>query len=171
MKKIVLMGYPGSGKSAVCRELAKRLNLEYISSGDIARSLNTKPGEMCDEKAMRKQLKNALTNVNELVLHGVRDGFVLDGCPRFVEQAIWLNTIIGKYDICILAITAREAISRLMKRNRADDCMDIILKRLADYHKNTYPIISDNTIFAKRHIIKAQNRTVNNIVDELVDLL
>lgn len=171
MKKIVLMGYPGSGKSTVGKELAKRLKLEYISSGDIARSLNTKSGEMCDEKAMRKQLKNALANVDESVLHGVRDGFVLDGCPRFVEQAIWLNTVVGKYDICILAITAQEAILRLMKRNRADDCMDTVLKRLADYHKDTYPIISDNAISAKRHMIKAQNKTVNNIIDELVDLL
>lgn len=174
MIRVVLMGYPGCGKSTVGKQLAKRLKLEYISSGDIARSLDTKPGEMCDERAMRKQLKNALANVDELTLHGVREGFVLDGCPRFVDQAIWLNSIVGKYDAVILAVTSKEAISRLTKRNRADDNMDIIMKRLADYHKDTYPImkvIKEGRIAARLHVVQAQDKTINNVVDEIVDLL
>lgn len=164
--KIVLMGPPGSGKTTVGKMVAEKLDIPYISSGDIARSMNTPHGEMGDEQAMRQQIKSALT--------GCDSGFVLDGCPRFIEQAVWLNSVVGEFDLFCLAIESSVAISRLLKRGRKDDKHEIVIKRMAGYRNMTYPIIAAaraGNIDCELHVIGATHKSISKITEEIVELM
>lgn len=164
--KIVLLGSPGSGKTAAGKLVAGMLGLPYISSGDIARAIGTPPGEMANESAMRQQLKSALATCDS--------GFVLDGCPRFIDQAVWLNSVVGEFTLFCLAINSRVAISRLLKRGRKDDTDEIIRKRIADYKVMTHPIVmaaQAGKIKCQLYIIEATHKEVKDVAEEMVSLI
>lgn len=164
MKKIVLIGPPGSGKSTVGKMIASEYNLSYISSGDIARSLNTPPGQMADEVAMRKQIKSAIDDRKE-------SGFVLDGFPRTIEQAVLLTHWVGKCNIFCLVVDSDTAISRLLERGRADDGIEIILHRLNDYYTDTHRIV-ELTLrgFLNYNIIVRHASTSESMAKSIVNL-
>ena len=66
---IVLVGGPCSGKSSAGKLTAKKLDIEYISSGDIAREMakhnndirdNLNNGNLAPEDQMRKSISDKL---------------------------------------------------------------------------------------------------------------
>ena len=95
---ILLLGAPGSGKGTQAKELVRLWGIPQISTGDILRAnvaQGTELGKAAD--ALMKEGKFAPDElVNEMVaarleLPDTANGFILDGYPRTLPQANWLD--------------------------------------------------------------------------------
>lgn len=96
--RLILLGSPGVGKGTQAKALAKSLNLVHICSGNLLRqALNEKLPLGQEAKGFMEKgelVPDGL--VNRLVLERIRQedaksGFILDGYPRNLEQAIALD--------------------------------------------------------------------------------
>jgi adenylate kinase len=103
MRKYVIMGVPGSGKSTQGALLAAGLDLVHISVGDIFRwnvQQHTKMGAqvrriMAAGALVGDDLAEAVT-AERLAQHDWNYGFVIDGFPRNARQA---EFFLESYDI------------------------------------------------------------------------
>lgn len=95
---VIAMGPPGSGKGTQCRKLAKLLQIPHVSTGDMLRERLPVNSELCG-KAKEVIAKGGLVPDNlvfSLILQRIAaadcaGGFILDGFPRTVEQALLLD--------------------------------------------------------------------------------
>ncbi len=144
--KILLIGQQGAGKSTQGRELASNLNIPFISTGDIFRSMSLKN---TDEGKRIKQILDAGKLVDDetaVVLTKQRltesdcgNGFILDGMPRTIIQAESLGV---EFDRAIyLKMPREQVLERLLKRGRADDTEELINQRLDLYYLQTQPLV------------------------------
>ncbi len=95
---ILLLGAPGVGKGTQAKELVKLWGISQISTGDLLRanvSSGTELGKMAHEIMLRGEL---VTDdlVNQMVAARLAEpdtlrGFILDGYPRTLNQANWLD--------------------------------------------------------------------------------
>jgi adenylate kinase len=95
---VILLGAPGAGKGTQAKLIAGRYGIPQISTGDILRD-NVARGTELGKKA-DPIMKSGAYVPDELVLPMVADrlsrpdcdrGFILDGFPRTVGQAAWLD--------------------------------------------------------------------------------
>jgi adenylate kinase len=95
---ILLLGAPGVGKGTQAKELVKLWGIPQISTGDLLRAnvaAGTALGKAARENMQRGELvSDAL--VNEMVALRLLDpdtarGYILDGFPRTLPQATWLD--------------------------------------------------------------------------------
>ncbi len=147
--KIVLIGIQGSGKSTQGSLLQDKLKVPYLSTGHIFR-------EMAKEKTQAgryiKEVMNAgylipdektLEIVSEYLSRPeYKEGYILDGFPRTVNQAESFVNGINK--VVYLKVSDKEALWRLSTRNdeaREDETLNAIHKRIELFHKVTEPVI------------------------------
>jgi len=111
---MVLFGPPGVGKGSQATFLSERQGLAHISTGVILRAA-IKAGTPVGEKArayindgklvpgivVRKLAENAI-EANRF------DDFVLDGYPRTIEQAEWLDAFLLKHEAPLHAVVSIE---------------------------------------------------------------
>ena len=131
------MGRSNSGKSAIGKVVADKLGMRYISSGDIARSMDNieddlNNGRLAPEDRMRSAVLNKIISCDV--------SYILDGFPRFYDQYRWLkenfkHTMTYVY----IHITDEDAISRARQRGRADD--KSIDGKLEFFNEYTKPMI------------------------------
>ena len=95
--KVVLLGAPGAGKGTQCKNIVARYNLLHLSSGDILRQERAERSEL-GEKAQSYMDSGALVPdeiIIEMMAKAIEkapaDGFILDGFPRTVNQAVELD--------------------------------------------------------------------------------
>ena len=94
---VVLVGGPCSGKSSTGKIAAEILDAVYISSGDIARNMAQdsdiiKNDLMLGRLAPEDNMRNAISNRLWYYFKRMdRDIVILDGFPRFGDQAKWLH--------------------------------------------------------------------------------
>ena len=95
---IILLGAPGAGKGTQAKLIAQRYQIPQVSTGDILRD-NVKRGTELGNKAKAVMDRGELVS-DELVCDMVADrlsrpdcerGYILDGFPRTVLQAEWLD--------------------------------------------------------------------------------
>ena len=95
---ILLLGAPGVGKGTQAKELVKLWGIPQISTGDLLRAnvaQGTDLGRIAKEIMQRGDLvPDSL--VNEMVAVRLQqpdtaDGYILDGFPRTLPQASWLD--------------------------------------------------------------------------------
>ena len=125
---LIMLGAQGTGKGTVAGILAKETGWPQISTGDIFRaniSNNTELGIKANEYISKGQLvPDDITVpmvINRLSEDDCRDGAILDGFPRTVEQAEKLDEILAekskKVDLVINLTTPRdEIITRILNR-------------------------------------------------------
>lgn len=101
---VLLLGAPGVGKGTQGEILAKLWGVPKISTGDILRA-NVANGTPLGVQAAQIMKSGGLVPddlVNEMVADRLRDrdteaGFILDGFPRTVGQAEWLDEYLNAH--------------------------------------------------------------------------
>lgn len=106
--KIILMGPPGAGKGTQAEKLVELYQIPHISTGDMFRKAQ-KDGTELGLKAKSYMEKGQL--VPDEVTVGIvkerlaeedcKDGFLLDGFPRTVQQADALDGILKELDMAL----------------------------------------------------------------------
>jgi len=99
---IILLGPPGSGKGTQARSITEARGLVQLSTGDMLRAAKD-AGTEVGLRAKDIMAKGKLVSddiVNEIVAEridapDVRKGFILDGYPRTLGQAIALKTMLA----------------------------------------------------------------------------
>jgi adenylate kinase len=129
MRKYVIMGVPGSGKSSQGAILAADLDLVHISVGDIFRwnvQNHTKMGAqvrriMAAGDLVGDDLAEAVT-AQRMAEHDWNYGFVIDGFPRNIRQA---EFFLESYDIdgvIHLDMPDSEVRRRVLARRLCSNC-------------------------------------------------
>jgi adenylate kinase len=128
---IVFYGPEGSGKSTQVKLLAEKLQLPILTSGDLVRdaAANDKGiiGEVCRQALSEgKYVADSEMFVLwkwRLKEEDAKGGWIMDGFPRNVEQAKFLDEKIDKYGykvekVFYLNLGEEESIKRLLARKR-----------------------------------------------------
>jgi adenylate kinase len=155
--RIVFLGPPGGGKGTQAKLLADRLKIPAISTGEILRAA-VREGTPLGRQAKAVMESGELVS-DDLMIALIRErlaepdariGFLLDGFPRTVEQAMALEKLLeGNGNrlsaVVNLSVPEQVLIDRLASRsgqeNRADDSRETVLERLRVYRQKTEPLI------------------------------
>jgi adenylate kinase len=155
--RIVFLGPPGSGKGTQAAQLAKRLGVPAISTGEILR-------EAVRQKTPLGQKAQAIMESGELVPDQLivdliaerlaqpdaAGGFILDGFPRTLAQAKAFETLLsGNGDalsaVLNFSVPEAELVDRMLGRakaeGRADDRPETIRERMRVYREKTEPLV------------------------------
>lgn len=172
---IILLGAPGAGKGTQATRLSDKYNLPHISTGDILRK-NIKEGTELG-KAAKSFIDKGLLVPDGVVINIVKDrlkesdclnGYILDGFPRTVEQAIALSEFADIDAVFNIAVPEELILNRITGRRmcscgesyhiswgigdtctkcgaklyqRDDDKEETVKARIEVYEKQTAPLI------------------------------
>ncbi len=156
---LILFGPPGAGKGTQAEILINKYNIVQISTGDMLR----------EEVKLGTELGNAAKSImdegnlvsDDIIISMIekritkpdcKNGFIFDGFPRTLQQAIDLDNILDKLNIYIdkvIEINVDEVIllERITKRalesqiRRDDDNSEILKNRILVYKKDTLPVL------------------------------
>lgn len=99
--KLLIMGPPGAGKGTLATMINKYYNIPHISSGDMFREImakQTKVGLLAKEYIDRGELAPDDVTIElmkeRLDQDDVVNGFLLDGFPRTIVQAVALDKML-----------------------------------------------------------------------------
>lgn len=153
MTRLIFLGPPGAGKGTQAKRLADLLEIPHISTGDILRSAIAQ-GTPLGQKAKSCVDRGELVP-DELLFGLVRErlkqpdaqqGWILDGFPRNISQATFLENLLQDlnqtFDYAVnLEVPDEVIIDRLLSRGRHDDDAQTIRRRLEVYRHDTEPVI------------------------------
>ncbi|PPS45220.1 adenylate kinase [Chroococcidiopsis sp. TS-821] len=154
MTRLIFLGAPGAGKGTQAQTLAHHRNIPHVSTGDILRQAMQKQtplGVRAQDYVSRGELVPDQL-VNDLVEERLdepdaQDGWILDGFPRKVSQAFFLDELLQQkqihQDVRVINLEVPDdvLIARLLGRGRADDNEEVIRRRLEVYREQTAPLI------------------------------
>lgn len=127
--KLILLGPVGCGKGTQAGLISERYNLPHISTGEIFRK-NIKEGtelgklaksyidrgELVPEEVTNNLVKNRISE------NDCANGFILDGYPRNLAQAEFLNTITDIDLALMINLSEEKIIERLSSRRMCSKC-------------------------------------------------
>lgn len=140
---VILLGPPGAGKGTQALEISNRLKLPHISTGDLFRENLSKSTEI--GKKAKTYMDSGKLVPDEIVLEMLfqriakedcKQGYILDGFPRTIEQAQAFDKKLAKAKIIPLVINIDTPDSALVERITGRlSCKDCG----APYHKKFNP--------------------------------
>ena len=173
---VLLLGAPGAGKGTQSARISEQFDVEHVTTGDALRAnkgmdisnLDTEydtPGEYMDQGELVPD-----EVVNEIVKTALQeaDGYVLDGYPRNLDQAEYLDEITDLDAVLLLDVGTEELLRRLTGRRvdpetgdtyhtefdmpddeevrerlvqREDDTEETARERLSVFEENTQPVV------------------------------
>lgn len=151
--RLVLLGPPGAGKGTQASLLSDALKVPHISTGDLFRSNisnGTELGKQAQEYMDAGKLVPTSVTANmvrdRLSQEDARDGFLLDGFPRTIEQAELLEEMLQEDGVQLdgvvnYVVSEDVVVERMMARGRNDDNEETIRTRLEVYRTETAPLI------------------------------
>lgn len=128
--KIIMLGAPGAGKGTQAKQIAAKYGIPHVSTGDIFRA-NIKEGTPLGIEAKSYMDKGELVPdeltvkilLDRVAKDDCKNGYVLDGFPRTINQAEVLNEAVTKLnekiDYAINVEVPDENIIRRMSGRRA----------------------------------------------------
>lgn len=138
--QIIIFGAPGVGKGTQAKLLATKLNLAHISTGDILREAIKNETEL---GLKAKEIVQSGGLVPDEIVGGIvketlqnekcKNGFILDGFPRTVNQAEILSKILSDLNgqkLYLIKLNADDnvIIERLSNRLVCSQCGNILNK-------------------------------------------
>lgn len=134
MKNIIFIAPPAAGKGTMSELLEEKYGYKHISTGDILREIAKGSDDF--SKNVKELLKTGNLVPNEMVLESLKrrllmndlsDGFILDGFPRNLEQAIEYEKILKELHkdlgVVIYLDTPREILEkRITGRRICENC-------------------------------------------------
>ena len=129
-KIIILLGPPGSGKGTQGAILSRELSLPHISTGDIFRKMILKDSEeskvLADYMNEGKLIPTDMVNqvVKKFILsRECKDGCILDGYPRTLDQAEYFSeNIDADINVIFFDIDNEIIIKRVLGRTSCKSC-------------------------------------------------
>jgi adenylate kinase len=122
---ILLLGAPGVGKGTQAKELVKRWKIPQISTGDLLRA-NVAQGTELGRTAKEIMGRGGLVPdslVNEMVAvrltqPDTANGYILDGFPRTLVQAAWLDERLAARaeGLPVVAVSIKVDYNQLLRR-------------------------------------------------------
>ncbi|HVZ82494.1 MAG TPA: adenylate kinase [Terracidiphilus sp.] len=122
---ILLLGAPGVGKGTQAKELVKLWGIPQISTGDLLRAnvaAGTAIGKIARETIQRGELVPDSV-VNEMVAARLTEpdtvrGYILDGFPRTLPQAHWLDGRLADQSkgLPVVAVSLQVDYNQLLRR-------------------------------------------------------
>lgn len=155
-ERVAILGPPLSGKTVQSRLVSKEFGLQHISTGDIFRQEMQAKSilglKIYDLMAAGSLVPDEIVlRVIQTYLKTVEDKYLLDGFPRTVGQARFLDTYLtsnrAKLDrLIVLNVPDDVVFARATKRKREekrveDASRDVLQKRLCLYRDQTMKAI------------------------------
>ena len=151
--RLLLVGAPGSGKGTQGQALASLYGVEHISSGEVLR-VEVRAGTPLGREVAAFQRRGDLVP-DQIVLNllipvvaaaTARGGYILDGFPRTVPQALQAADIGRRLQLTLdaaiyLNVPEPVLLQRLLARARPDDTEEVIKHRLEVFAETTQPLI------------------------------
>lgn len=185
MKNLVFLGAPGAGKGTQAKRVSEKYNIPHISTGDILRA-NIKAetelgklaksyidqGKLVPDEVIIKVMESRLSEPD------CKNGYLLDGFPRTIEQAKALDKITKVALAVNIVVNPDVVVSRIAGRRmctcgesyhisthpsdicdkcgaklyqRDDDKEETVKERLDVYFKQTAPLID---YYAGQNVLK-----------------
>ena len=185
---LIFFGPPGAGKGTQASLIANNLNIPHWSTGDILRE------KLLQKDALSARLKHTMDKgqlvsddiLNEIVSSRISNydcsrGFILDGYPRTMAQALYLNNKLNsknhKIDKIIdinvdERIIVKRILSRFKTEKREDDTEDVIKTRISRYLSETKPL-SDfyKTKYPSDYIVINGNQEIEKVTADIIIIL
>lgn len=135
---VFIMGAPGSGKGTFSSKIKEEYNLNHISTGDIFRAnisqgtelgLQAKAyaeqGKLVPDEITNKMVKDYLATLSDK-----KNGYLLDGYPRTLDQAKAFEEMTDGTDLAVDIILAMDVPTdvltrRITGRRTCKDCGEI----------------------------------------------
>lgn len=168
---VLLIGPPGSGKGTQGERLAARLGLEHLAAGDLLRD------EVEKATPLGKRIADIMQKgelVPDTVIIGLlmprvlaaaeSNGYLLDGFPRSIEQAVEARKLAEVADagpdaVIYLDAPRDELVRRILARaeveGRADDNPQTVAHRLQVFDEATRPLVDYYRDRRLLHVINA----------------
>jgi adenylate kinase len=162
--KLILLGPPGAGKGTQAQRLVDKHGIVPLSTGDMLRAAvkaGTPVGLRAKDIMDRGELvpDDVVVDIvaDRLDQPDARKGFILDGFPRTVPQAVALDRLLKekglkldavielKVDVGILQQRIENRIAEAKasgKSLRSDDDPEKLKRRVEIYHEQTAPLVA-----------------------------
>jgi adenylate kinase len=161
--RLVLLGAPGSGKGTQAAQIVSRLKIAHLSTGEMLRAAvasKSPIGHVVESIMERGELVSDAIVVGivaeRLQRDDVKTGYILDGFPRTVAQAVALDRVLADRGESLhaaveLKVVASDLVHRIVARaaqakvngekERADDNPETFALRLQAYEAQTAPLV------------------------------
>ena len=186
--RLVLLGPPGAGKGTQAHRIVERFSIPQLSTGDMLRAAaaaGTSAGRQAQSIMDRGELVSdeLVTGIvaEAIGLPRAWNGFILDGFPRTVAQAIALDVELHtrslaldavielQVDIAALAERMSQRVAETKARGEAvrpDDNPATFQTRLETYHTQTAPVAQ---YYSNKGILISVKgmRPIDDVTDEI----
>ncbi|MEC4114565.1 shikimate kinase [Myroides pelagicus] len=171
MKKIILVGYMGSGKSTIGKKLASELMLDFIDLDDFIEKqegtsiteIFKSKGEIYFRKAEHKALHSIVNNKTNFILSlGGGTPCYANNHEVLLHEEITSFYLKGSIATLTQRLTNEKGNRPILNQNSEDSLETFIAKHLFDrsyfYHQ-------------AKHIVTIDNKSVSDIVEQIKTML
>ena len=178
--RLIFLGPPGAGKGTQAKLLTERYGIPQLSTGDMLRAAVAEQSDVGKRAKAVMDAGQLVSDeiVNEIVSDRIdqpdcANGFILDGYPRTVPQAVALAKMLEGKGLALDAVIElkvdEEALLKRIENRvaetvaaggkvRSDDNPESVKKRLVEYREKTAPL-------SEHYASTGQLKTVDGMAD------
>jgi adenylate kinase len=161
--RLILLGPPGAGKGTQAQRLVQKYGIVQLSTGDMLRAAvaaGTAIGQRAKDIMARGELvpdEVVVAIVSDRIDQpDARNGFILDGFPRTVPQAVALDRMLKEKGLKLDAVIELRVDSGILQQRiatrvadaaargeplRPDDNPEVLRTRIDAYREQTAPLV------------------------------